>query len=346
MKKILYICAVGLFLCCAEAFAEVSFEAGVSVHQEAENAALAKENAMKTAYREAFLKVAERLTSKENVEKLNNLTDDQLIHFIKETDVVAEKSGLNVYMADLNIKIDGELLKAYMLENQMMEIVSKPADILIIPTYADTLYPGKVLFEDGNIWREVLLSKGVIKAGNLTINVIEDNLSNRAFLTAENAFYMSEDVFEKVKLINRAKNIYTVHAVRAGGNNVVLVIKPYNEPEKRIVVTDDEKDPFEKAVQEMVDYIYNMMQQKDAEESSYSSKINVQFSYKKLKDWLDLQKKLNTMPEVKKIETGAMVGGDVSFGIEFSGTLETLKRSLQENGLTLIFENGHYIIQQ
>ena len=338
----LLICSVFFAL---SATAEVSFEAGVSIEKEAENSALAKDEAMRQAYREAFLKVAERLTSKENVEKLNELTDDQLIHFIKETDVVAEKSGGNVYMADLNIKINGELLKQYMLENQMMEIVSTPAEILVIPTYADTQYQGKVLFEDGNIWRDTLLSKGTIKAGNLTITIIADNPSNRAFLTADNAFYMSEDVFEQTKLINNAKNIFTIHAVRAGSGNVVLVIKPYNEPEKRLVVTDDENDPFEKAVQEMVDYIYNFMRQKDIDESSYKSKINVRFEYQKLKSWLDLQKLLNSTPQIKKIDTGAMAGGIVSFGIEFSGTLASLERALKEKGLTLIFEDGHYLIK-
>ena len=344
MKKLFVFCFCCIFLV-FESFAEVSFEVGVSVEKEAENSAQAKDEAIKDAYRDAFLKVAARLTDKTNVDKLNTLTDEQLIHFIKETNVVAEKSGGNVYIADLNIKIDGDLLKQYMLENQMMEIVSEPAEILLIPTYADTQYNGKVLFEDGNIWREILLSKGIIKAGNLTIKVIEDNLSNRSFLTPDNAFYMSEDVFEQVKLINKAKNIFTVHAVRAGAGNIVLVIKPYNEPEKRLVVTDETNDPFEKAVQETIDYIYNFMRQKDVNESSYKSKINAYFEYHKLKDWLDLQKTLNNIAQIKKIETGAIAGGKVSFSIDFSGTIETLERALKDNGLTLIFENGHYIIK-
>jgi len=343
MKKTVFFLAV--WFLSFNLHAEVSFEAGVSVEKEAENASIAKEEAMKEAYREAFLKVAERLTTKENVDKLNELKDEELIHFIKETDVVAEKNTKNAYLADLNIKINGELLKTYMLENAMIEVVSQPAEILIIPTYADTQYHGKVLFEDGNIWRDVLLSKGIIKAGNLTMTVIEDNLSNRAYLTPENAFYMSDDVFEQVKFINKAKNVFTVHAVRAGGNNIVLVIKPYGEPEKRIVVTDDENDPFEKAVQEMVDYIYNIMRQKDVDESAYKSKVNVRFEYQKLKDWLDLQAKLNEIPQVKNIQTGAMAGGTVSFGIAFSGTIETLEAALKEKGLSLIFENGSYIIK-
>ncbi len=344
MKKVLLLLVLLLVLT-FNAMAEVSFEAGVSVEKEAENSALAKEEALKEAYRNAFLNVAERLTTKENVEKLNELKDEQLIHFVQETDVVAEKSTGNIYRADLNIKINGELLKAYMLENEMIEVVAAPADILIIPTYADTQYNGSVLFEDGNVWRQILLSKGHIKAGSLNFEVIADNFSNKAFLTADNVLNMSEDTYEKIKFINNAQNIFTVHAVRAGQNSVVLLIKPFDDSEKRILVTDNENDPFEKAIQEMIDYIYNLMQQKNVDESGYQSKIYAVFEYEKLKDWLELQKKLNTIPQIKNIEAGAMESGKVSFAIDFSGTHETLINSLESEGFSLTFENGKYIIK-
>ncbi|HCU59224.1 MAG TPA: hypothetical protein DIC64_04500 [Alphaproteobacteria bacterium] len=326
--------------------AEVSFDAGVSVEKEAENSAIAKEEAMKDAYRQAFLNVAGRLTTQENLEKLNELSDEQIVLFITETNVVAEKSSKDGYRADLNIKINGDLLKEYMLENNMIEVVSAPADILLIPTYADMEYSGNVLFEDGNVWRDILLSKGHIKAGKLSFEVIEGTDSNKAFLTADNALNMSEDIYEKIKFINNSKNVWTVHAVRAGLNNVVLVLKPYGGEEKRIVVKAGEGDPFENAIEEMVSYIVYAMGQKNVDDSSYKSKINVVFEYQKLKDWLELQKKLNEVPQIKKIETGAMENGKVRFGLEFSGTLEMLDASLKENGLEVKFENGSYMIKE
>jgi len=325
--------------------AEVSFDAGVSVEKEAENSAVAKDEALKDAYRQAFLNVAERLTTKENVEKLKELSDEQILLFITETNVVAEKSAGNSYMADLNIKIDGDLLKQYMLENEMIEVVSAPADILLIPTYADMEYRGNVLFEDGNVWRDLLLSKGHIKAGQLNFEVIENTPSNSAFLTADNVLNMSDEVYEKIKFMNNAKNIWIAHAVRAGLNNVVLVLKPYGGEEKRIVVNVQEGDPFENAIEEMVSYIVYAMQQKDVDNSSFKSKINAVYTYQKLKDWLDLQKELNSVPQIKKIETGVMENGKVRFGLEFSGTLEMLQNVLKEKGFALKFENGVYVIQ-
>ena len=344
MKKFLFALSFA-FLYVLNVCAEVSFEAGVSVSKEAENAAVAKDEALKEAYREAFLNVAGRLTTADNVEKLSELKDEELIHFIKETNVIAEKNTANGYMADLNVKISGELLKAYMMENNMIEVVAAPAEILLIPVFADTQYRGNVLFEDGNVWRDVLLSKGHIKAGNLTMDVIKQNESNTAFLTADNVLNMSEQTFEQIKFINHAQNIFVVHAVLAGLNNAVLTVKQYGKPDYRTVVQSVEGDPLEKAVEEMVNYIYNVMQQKSVDQSAYKSKINVVFEYQKLKSWLDLQKKLKTVPQIKNIETGVMENGKVRFGIDFSGTIEMLEAALKQEGFVLMFENGYYMIK-
>ena len=344
MKKFVF-ALMFCFFCVLNARAEVSFEAGVSIQKEAENAALAKEEALKEAYREAFLNVAGRLTTKENVEKLNELKDEELIHFIKETDVIAEKSTKTGYMADLNIKINGDILKAYMTENNMIEVVAAPADILIVPVFADTKYQGNVLFEDGNVWRDVLLSKGHIKAGRLNMEVIARNNSNAAFLTADNVLNMSEQTFEQIKFMNHASNIFVAHAVLAGLNSVVLTVKQYGRPDYRTVISNANGDPLDKAVEEMVNYIYNVMQQESVDQSAYKSKINAVFTYQKLKDWLDLQKKFRAVPQVKGIETAAMENAKVRFSVDFSGTIEMLETALKQEGILLDFENGYYIVR-
>ena len=345
LKKIFLI----TFILCALSFqvrAEVSFEAGISIEKEAENAAVAKNEAMTEAYREALLNVAGRLTTKENVEKLSELKDEELIHFIQETDVIAEKSTANSYMADLNIKINGDLLKTYMFENNMIEVVSSPADILLVPVFSDTQYQGTVLFEDGNVWRDILLSKGHIKIGNLNMDVIADNMANRAFLTGDNVLNMSAQTYEQIKFINNADNVFVVYAVMAGLNNVVLTVKRFGEQDYRTVISDENGEPLEKAVEEAVNYIYHVMQQKNVDQSAYKSKINVVFYYQKLKDWLELQKKLKTIAQIKNIEAGAMENGKVRFGIDFSGTIEVLEIALKQQGLSLSFENGYYIMTQ
>ncbi|MBQ7660294.1 MAG: hypothetical protein IJS26_06150 [Alphaproteobacteria bacterium] len=344
MKKFFFKVACLLLFCfCAKA--EVSFEAGVNVQKQAEDSSAAREEAMKEAYRTAFIKVAERLTTKENVDKLGMLTDAQLVHFIKETDIVSEKTTSNEYMADLNIKINGPLLKQYMFENNMRQIVAPNVEVLILPSYADTQYSGRVLFEDGNVWRQILLEKGALKIGNLSLKVIEDTPQNREILTPKKAVYIDEQTYAALKANGSFDDVFTVHAVRAGRNNVVLLMRPYNGFQERIVVSDEEGEPFEKAVDEMVEYIARYEQNKNIEQSAYQSKISGIFYQTSLREWLMLEKKLNTIEQIQTVERGAMDSGKISFSISFSGTLDALVSTLKQQGIDLSFSNGQYVIK-
>lgn len=345
MKNFLMFLFLSLFLT-ATAQADISFEAGVSVNEEAENSALAKDEGLKKAYREAFLKVCERLTIPQNVNKLNDLTDDQLSHFIEEVSVVAEKSSATTYMADLNIKINKELLKQYMLENQMLEVVSAPAEILIIPTYSDSEYVGKYLWEDGNVWRTYWLEKGLIKAGNLTLSVIEDSVSNTAFLTPENALDMPRDIYEKLLYFNGVKNIFTVHAVRSGRNSLALLIKSADGAEKRTVIFEQNGEPFEQAVTQTVAYITQYLSDKNEDINATEHKIYAVYRYNTLKEWLELEKRLNTVAQIKSVETGAQNMGKVQIFIEFSGSFNQLASALETENITLTLSNGTYILEQ
>ncbi len=344
MKQILFTLIISICFCFC-AYAEVSFEAQVNIIRQDDDPSLARQEALKQAYREGFLKVAGRLTTKENIAELNKLQDEQLIHFIKETDVLSEKMTSEGYKADFNIEINGELLKQYMLENNMMEVISQNHNILIVPSYANTEYEGRIVFGPNNFWRQILLEKGIIKSANLTLTVIDDTPQNRALLTPNKVLFIDKETFEKLKQMNGFEDIYTVHAVSAGRNSVLLLIRGYGQSQQRLMVFDENGEPFEKAISEMVAYISQDIQNKNIDESSYKSKIQVVFYNTNLREWLMLQKKLNTVAQIKKVEAGAMESGKVSFSIDFSGTLDVLISTLKKEGLTLTFANGQYIIK-
>lgn len=343
--KFAILTAVVLFLTTA-ANAEVSFEAGVNVEVTAENAAAAKDNAMKKANREAFLKVAERLTTPENVVQLNQLSDEQLLHFIREVSVVAEKSGTDSYRADLNILINGALLKQYMQENGMLAVVGTPGKVMVVPAFSDTEFAGSVLWEDGNVWRSAWLDQGLIKSGMLDISVIDNTTANLAALDAVKALNMNQDTYEKISYLNNVKDIFVVHAVRAGRNNLVLVIRGYPQmSEKRFVVSDENGEIFAKAIAEAVRYITMLEEGKNLVESQQTNKISAVYYYFKLKEWLQTEKKLKNVPQIQSVQTGGLGGGKVQFEVEYSGSLDKLNISLEQAGLKLVEDQGRYILK-
>lgn len=344
MKFLSLLCT--LLLMSAVAAAEISFDAKVKAEAEAENAALAKEAAMTKANREAFLQVAERLTAKANVEELNKLTDEQLLHFIQEVSVMSEVSSPKAYKADLSIRVNGALLKQYMQENDMLEVLSAPQKILIVPIFSDMEYPGKVLWEDGNVWREAWLKKGLIKSGQFDFEVLADTAPNKKALPQAPETVLSVDDYKQLSAINGIKNIYTVHAVRAGRNNLVLIVREYpSEVEKRFMVTDDEGETLDKGIAESVNYVTMQMQQQQVAESYKQGQISATFYYVRLKNWLDMEEKLKSVPQIKSVTTDAIVNGQVKLTLEFSGSESALLNSLENAGIYLQSDNGNYILK-
>lgn len=344
MKFLSLLCT--LLLMSAVAAAEVSFDAKVKAEAEAENAALAKEAAMTKANREAFLQVAERLTAKDNVEELNKLTDEQLLHFIQEVSVMSEVSSPKAYKADLSIRVNGALLKQYMQENDMLEVVSAPQKILIVPIFSDMEYPGKVLWEDGNVWREAWLKKGLIKSGQFDFEVLADTAPNKKALPQAPETVLSVDDYKQLSAINGIKNIYTVQAVRAGRNNLVLIVREYpSEAEKRFMVTADDGETLDKGIAESVNYITMQMQQQQVAESYKQGQIAATFYYVRLKNWLDMEEKLKSVPQIKSVTTDAIVNGQVKLTLEFSGSESALLNSLENAGIYLQSDNGNYILK-
>ncbi len=330
------------FLLSAQAMAELSFDAGVSVNAQAQNSSEAKKIAMNKAHREAFLKVASRLISAQNIKQLDALTDDQILHFIREIEVVAEKSTSSAYMADLNIKINENLLKQYLAENNLLNNGEEPSKVLIIPVFSDTDYKEKVLFEDGNIWRNTWLEKGNIKSGVFDFEVIKNTQSNTADLNTKNFDLFDKEMYEKLRISNGIDNIFTLHALRVGDNTLVINIKSYPKQAQKSFVVNGDKT-FEKAIEQSVSYITAFMQNKQTVRTNSQSNIEI-ISDLKLKEWLEIEKQLNTISEIKKVDIKAFGVNRVVFAIEFFGDFDALVTKLAKKGLYIQLIDGYYIL--
>ena len=161
MKRIfLILCLLALSY---TAFAKSENTAQIEVDTEAENSVLAKDKAMIEAQRKGFLEVASHLTSEQNVETLNQMSDDEIAKFVQSVGVANEKAGGTKYKALLTVEINDDLLKDYMAENEMIDV--KASELLVIPVYKPS-YGGYIeLWERSNEWRRSWLSKGLIKIG-------------------------------------------------------------------------------------------------------------------------------------------------------------------------------------
>ncbi len=330
------------FLLSTQAMAELSFDAGVSVNAQAQSSSEAKKIAMNKAHREAFIKVGSRFISAQNIKQLDALTDDQILHFIREVEVVSEKSTSNTYMADFNIKINENLLRQYLEENSLLYSGEKPSKVLIIPVFSDTEYREKVLFEDGNIWRNTWLEKGEIKSGVFDFETIQNTQDNTLIMTSANFDSLDKETYERLRISNGIENVFIINALRAGANTLVINIKSYPKKMQKSFVVNDE-NVFEKAIEQAVSHITKFMQNKIINQEHTQTNIEI-VSDLKLKEWLEVEKELNKITEIKKVELKTFGINRVVFTMEFSGNFDALITLLAKKGLYIQLIDGYNVL--
>ena len=347
MKKLFFVILCALLLSFS-AQAKVSYEVVVPVETEAENSVIAKDKAMLEAQRKAFLEVAGKLTSAENVEKLNTLEDGSIQHFIQSVGVANEKAGGTKYIADLTVEINEQLLKEYLAENEMIKIEAE--EMLVIPVFRRIPQGYPLLWEEDNLWRQNWRSKGLIKFGSMQMRTIgEEYRYAIEDLSAENALYMPDEIYKQIGRINNgSEKVYVLFAETMENGDLKITVK--NEQSKAedsfTVLRDENSDIFDKAIEKSVMFIANMERQAKNNSADNSIKtIDAVYMYQDMKDWLLKSKILAELEPVEGIETKSFGGGKVNFSINYIGTLDNLWEVLQQNGFSREQAGNYFIIR-
>lgn len=316
------------------------YEADVRVDVTAETVAEAKQQAMAKAVRDALSEVLLTVSTEKSVQKINELNDNQLQHFISGVMVLMEKSSDVRYIAELRISIDEDVLKAYMAENDMPFVVGEEQEVLVIPLLEKN--DGSLdLWSDENIWRQAFLDRGRIAKGNLDVRVIDKNLGNITAVQANRLYDMSDGEYNELANFNRISSIYVL---KYAPKQMKVFVKSF--PEREI----KEVDVANNDVQQVLDVVLPFLKGKaknETEEQVITSQqgvYDVMYSYPQLAKWTALKKLLEMNPQVSNVEIVSMSSGKVRFRFEFSGVIEKMQATLGEQGYQMRNEGGYYAI--
>lgn len=303
-----------------------------------DNASHAREKALVEANRKALETVATRITTPEGVAKLMALEDDQLVNFIKEVAVASEKSSDIRYIANLNISVNDRLLKAYMAEQQIPYMTETSRNVLVIPLFREFKTDRPMLWESGNLWRQAWENSS---SGNSPIHIfsIPATGANYAAIDADKAAVLDGMALNTVARNNRAPDVYVLDATYDGIDGLLIQISSYvggtNAVETVKIPGMRGPELFADAVKTIRNKIAGEVKGRDIRESRTQSDLIAVYNYENIREWINLEKDLQNLPYVKKLNLEALGGGKVQFKIFFIGTRERLLESLRNRGFTL-----------
>lgn len=332
MKKI--IAFVFCLFLSSQVLAKNNFSALVPVDVEAENSVIAKDKAMVEAQRNGFMEVASHLVDADNLEKLKNLNDEEILHFVLSVSVANEKAGGTKYKADLTVEINEMLLKEYLAENDMIKLES--TELMIIPIYKPQTFSAPLLWEDENLWRKNWVMKGRIKFGTLQVHTIGNHFRDISELNADSALYMNPDLYGQLSERNGSDKIYVIYAEKIENGDLKITVKDEkNKAEDYFTVINSGDDLYDTAIEKSVMFISNMERSAQSLENNVANgTVNAVYSYQNMKEWIDKSKAIMALANVENLDTKSFGGGKVNFTITYTGTQDELWSALQSLGLS------------
>lgn len=345
MKKIAAVILSLLF--CMPVWAKSMFEILVPVNVEAQNSVEAKDKAMAEAQRTGFLTAAAKLTAPENVERLKELTDNEILYFVQSVSVANEKAGGTKYIADLTVQINEPLLRDYLAENEMIKTEAKT--LLVVPVYKARPNSLPLLWENDNLWRQNWEAKGLIFFGTMQMRTTTERFQQIADFTAENALYMGASLYDEIVAKGGVEDIFVVYAERTLNNDLKITVRDEkNKKENSFSVYNEgeENTLFDRAIEKTVMFVSNMERETESMDGvETNGSVNVVYTYTSMKDWLARSEAISRLPQVSELETKSFGGGKVNFSINYTGSLEDLWTALQELGLSHEAVGNYYIIR-
>ncbi len=343
MKKFIFLTLICLTLITSSrVFASPSFTANISVDETDENVALAKTKALSKALREALNDVILGISTPKAVEEISKLNDNQIQHFIKELQILMEKSSDVRYIADIKIEIKEDILKEYLKENNFPLSINQTKDILLIPLFQKTDNTINLWTEE-NLLRNELLNKTNLKGNVVNFHLIEKNLGNITAIKTQTIYDMDERKFKELTTFNHTDNIAVI-------KYSLLEKKVYIKlfPSQKII---EEKITLRDSISSMIDKMFTLIKEATVETTTTAPKevlsqalVNIVYTYPALSSWMSLKQILENTPEVENINVVSIANKKVHFNFLYTGPIEKLQVELLQSDYELKNNGEYYVI--
>ena len=313
------------------------------------NAAAAREKAMNSAYRQAFDIVVRKLTTAQDAAKLSAMTDAQIINFVKEISVVSEKSSNVRYIADLQVTLNEQILKAYLQEKDIQTAVADKSKIVIIPIFREFESDAPMLWKAQNLWLSTWQQRPVHES-LVEIVPLPDTPISKAEITAEQAQSYDAAALQEVALNNNANDVYVADALFDGieGLKITLTSLKSEQAAEVIRIPGDRRmaeQVLARGADEVSRRIENKIKNANIAQSKMQSTISAIYNYEKLSDWINVEKQLKSIPYVRKVQVDAMGAGKVQMKIDFVGSDERIWSALRNKGFNLKQFDNFYLLE-
>ncbi len=336
---------VCLCLFCGTSFAtDDRFAVEIKVDVTDENASIAREKAMSSATRAAITAVARRISTQDGASKIADMTDPQLLNFVKETSILNERNSDVRYIADLRIVINEDLLKEYMKEREIPLLGQNKKSILIIPLFREFSDDAPMLWENDNLWKQAWDNNSISSA--IQFIPIKNSSSNTEILTSSIAEEHNREILEKIMVMSGANELFVLDASYNGVEGLNITAKSLNGDSYELSITGAKSsgmELFNHAVTETSKKLEQIILSQQTIDTPEEKEITILYPFASLGQWITAEQKIKEISEITNIQVQAMAQGKAQLKILYTGGLDAIIYQFKTKGY-LLEDGGNYMI--
>lgn len=350
---------VGIF--CLLSTASTAFSAGdvfevrnVNVDITDESATLARKKALGEGANIAFQKLLQRLTLIRDRDRLPRLDPSEISGFVRDFGVADEKTASKRYLARLSYRFRRDEIRKLLNDFNLpfAETQSKP--VLILPVYRSG--GALALWDDPNPWRDAW-SRAAGSEGLVPLRQPVGDLADVGSIGPEQAVQGDRERMQAIAdrygtgAVIVADAQLKLDPAVARQSLEVLVTRYGSDPEPatetllyRQIETETIDQLLSRAMVEVADYIENQWKEANLLKFNRPNIAAVAVPITGLKDWLDVRNRLKAVALVRDAELVLLSLDEVRVNLHYVGDPEQLRVSLGQADLTMVQEDGEWVI--
>ena len=314
---------------------------GIQIDVTAENAAVAREQAMQDGQKRALMVVMERMTPSYVAEQLPELVPDDILNFVQDISVSNEKTSTVRYMASLEVRFNPEAVRELLRQNNVPYVRTSGKPLLILPLYKRSASANPILWEEENAWLRAWINR-TTESYMIPLFVPLGELSDTQTLGVDQI--LRGDLTSAQELAKRyeAEGIVIVELVRNGQTFTVKgrTMDEATASEIRnfsfsVPLVKNTSTTFARAVKKVVDHLESVWKNEQMVQFNEAASLVAMVPVSDLKQWEMIKERLDRIPLISSYYLQAARSGVLQLTVFFAESLERLQKEMNKRMLSL-----------
>ncbi len=298
-----------------------------------------------------FRKVMARIVAREDLDRVPQQSAAQIIDMVREFSIANERSSAVRYLANLTVSFDPVAIRRLLRGANIpfTETLSKP--LVVVPMMRTDAAAPWLLWDDANTWRaawarvpqDLGLVGLIVPAGGAADSVVLSiEQAAGKDLSAINAFA------EKYK----AGGAVIAMATGMGETLEVTMVEVRSDlPSEdqslsQAQVSGQSRDEFQLAAAvSAAGSVQETWKHRNRVTFGGTTQITALVPVADLKEWLTVKKRLADVPLIDRLDLQAITRDRAQVTLHYSGAQRQLELAMSQHDLTLLQQNGVWIIQ-